>query len=294
MKVLYGHTDSIYVQVESVDKAKEISMIINDQVRTKFPNVMALEEHPINLEFEKYFESLGVGATKNRNAGLIVWKDGKYLEDKEFFMTGFTAKRISETPLAKEVQIKVLNMWVEQSSKEDILDYLTNMYQNTLNGDIPLNKILKRSRFKEERFHVYCMDCKKAYYLTDTKCNHPLSTAEKRGKGWASAGKRPSVGAGIVGVLMYNELNETPINDTYLFMKVKNSIHSMIHPINNMQFHPNYMAGLIEEDFENFTPDWEHYAQSIVKKATPIFNAMEWDINEITQDVNQTSLDEWW
>ena len=209
-------------------------------------------------------------------------------------MTGFTAKRISETPLAKEVQIKVLNMWVEQSSKEDILDYLTNMYQNTLNGDIPLNKILKRSRFKEERFHVYCMDCKKAYYLTDTKCNHPLTTAEKRGKGWASAGKRPSVGAGIVGVLMYNELNETPINDTYLFMKVKNSIHSMIHPINNMQFHPNYMAGLIEEDFENFTPDWEHYAQSIVKKATPIFNAMEWDINEITQDVNQTSLDEWW
>ena len=93
---------------------------------------------------------------------------------------------------------------------------------------------------------------------------------------------------------MYNELNETPINDTYLFMKVKNSILSMIHPINNMQFHPNYMAGLIEEDFENFTPDWEHYAQSIVKKATPIFNAMEWDINEITQDVNQTSLDEWW
>ena len=219
MKVVYGHTDSIYVEVDSIKKAESISTIINNHVRSKFPNVMALEEHPINLEFEKYFESLGVGATKNRNAGLIVWKDGKFLENKEFFMTGFTAKRISETPLAKEVQIKVLNMWVEQSSKEDILDYLINMYQNTLNGDIPLNKILKRSRFKEERFHVYCMDCKKAYYLTDTKCNHFLTTAEKRGKGWTSAGKRPSIGSGIVGVLLYNKMNKEPINDTYLFMK---------------------------------------------------------------------------
>jgi len=294
MKVVYGHTDSIYVQVESVDKAKEISTIINTHVRTKFPNVMDLEEHPINLEFEKYFESLGVGATKNRNAGLITWKDGKTLEEKEFFMTGFTAKRISETPLAKEVQIKVLNMWVEQSSKEDILDYLTNMYQNTLDGNIPLSKILKRSRYKEERFHVYCNDCKKAYSLTDNKCNHTLTTAEKSGKGWKSAGKRPSVGSGILGVLMYNEMNETPINDTYLFMKIKNSSHVMMHPLNNMQFHPNYMAGLIEEDFDKYTPDWEHYADSVVKKATPVFNAMEWDINEITRDVNQTSLDDWW
>ena len=113
MKEVYGHTDSIYVQVESVDKAKEISMIINDQVRTKFPNLMALEEHPINLEFEKYFESLGVGATKNRNAGLINWKDGEFLDEPEFVMTGFTAKRISQTNLAKEIQLTILKMWVQ-------------------------------------------------------------------------------------------------------------------------------------------------------------------------------------
>jgi len=294
MKVVYGHTDSIYVKIDSIKKAKSIVKIINNHVRSKFPNVMGLEEHPINLEFEKYFESLGVGATKNRNAGLITWKDGNFLIDNEFFMTGFTAKRISETSLAKEVQIKVLNMWVEQKTNEDILEYLTDIYQTTLNGNIPLKKILKRSRYKEERFHVYCQSCKKAYYLTDTKCNHTLTTSEKRGRGWVSAGKRPSIGSGIVGVLMYNKLNKEPINDTYLFMKIKNSIHTITHPINNMLFNPTYMAGLVEEDFKDFTPDWEHYAQSIVKKATPIFNAMEWDIYDITKDASQTSLDEWW
>ena len=217
MKVVYGHTDSIYVKVDSIKKAQSAVKIINNHVKTKFPNVMNLEEHPLNLEFEKYFESLGVGATKNRNAGLITWKDGNFLIDNEFFMTGFTAKRISETPLAKEVQIKVLNMWVAQKTQEDILEYLTDIYQTTLNGNIPLNMILKRSRFKEERFHVYCKDCKKAYYLTDTKCNHTLTTAQKRGKGWTSAEKRPSVGAGIVGVLMYNKLNEI-IKDCFNFL----------------------------------------------------------------------------
>ena len=32
---------------------------------------------------------------------LITWKDGKFLDEKEFVMTGFTAKRLSETKLAR-------------------------------------------------------------------------------------------------------------------------------------------------------------------------------------------------
>ena len=115
MKVVYGHTDSIYVDIEdnSIETAKETLKILNEHVRKSFPNVMGLEEHPVTLEFEKYFRTLGVGATKNRNAGLITWKDGEFLDEEEFVMTGFTAKRVSLTKLAKDVQLSVLNMWVE-------------------------------------------------------------------------------------------------------------------------------------------------------------------------------------
>ena len=104
----------------------------------KFPNVMGLEEHPVTLEFEKYFKSLGVGATKNRNAGLITWKNGKYLEETEFTMTGFTAKRVSETKLAKEVQINALKMWVEGRNRKDITLYLNNVYTDVLLGKVNL------------------------------------------------------------------------------------------------------------------------------------------------------------
>ena len=62
---------------------------------------MGLDNHPVVLEFEKYYSALGVGTTKNRNAGLVSWEDGEWLEKPKFSMTGFTAKRVSETKLAK-------------------------------------------------------------------------------------------------------------------------------------------------------------------------------------------------
>ena len=124
MKVVYGHTDSIYVDCESVQKGKEAVEHINKEVQKLFPNILGLDEHPVQLEFEKYFKTLGVGVTKNRNAGLITWKDGEFLEEDEFSMTGFTAKRQSITKLGKDTQTQVLYMWVNAFSEEDVTDYL--------------------------------------------------------------------------------------------------------------------------------------------------------------------------
>ena len=123
MKVVYGHTDSIYCTVDSVAQAENVLEELNEHVRSYFPNLLELNEHPVVIEFEKYFESLGVGATKNRNAGLITWKDGKFLDEKEFVMTGFTAKRLSETKLTKDTQLAVLNMWVENNTEQEIADF---------------------------------------------------------------------------------------------------------------------------------------------------------------------------
>ena len=106
MKVVYGHTDSIYVQIDSVETAQKAIKEIETSVREHFPNVMGLDEHPVVLEFEKYFSALGVGTTKNRNAGLVSWDDGEWLDKPKFTMTGFTAKRVSETPFAKETFTK--------------------------------------------------------------------------------------------------------------------------------------------------------------------------------------------
>ena len=292
MKVVYGHTDSIYVDIEdnSIETAEKTLKILNEHVRTIFPNVMGLKEHPVTLEFEKYFRTLGVGATKNRNAGLITWKDGEFLDEEEFVMTGFTAKRVSNTQLAKYVQLTVLNMWVENKSEETIVNYLNEKYNSVINGEIPLEDILKRSRYREERFQVVCNNCRQTNSLFDLMEN-PCCGAPKSFK--TVGGKRPTIGAGVEGVLFSRSIGYQPIDDSYLFLRIKNCNQTYINPVIDKAVTPNYVSFLMKEDFVDFSPDWPHYAESVVKKAEPVFRAMNWDLKQITKDRYQRELDEW-
>jgi|TARA_R100000455_G_C6264379_1_gene119631 DNA polymerase elongation subunit (family B) len=292
MKVVYGHTDSIYVDIEdnNIETAKNTLKILNEHVRKSFPNVMGLEEHPVTLEFEKYFRTLGVGATKNRNAGLITWKDGEFLDKEEFVMTGFTAKRVSLTKLAKDVQLSVLNMWVEGKSEEEVTKYLKDMYNQVLKGEIPLSDILQRSRYREERFMVDCKNCHRRnsmFSLMEKPCcraNDLNFTTTK--------GKRPTVGSGIAGVLFSHSKGYEEITDTYLYLKI-NSKDTFYNPITGQNVKATYVSLLVEDDFYDYEPDWSHYAESVIKKAEPIYRAMGWDIKKISVDNRQKTLEEW-
>ena len=297
MKVVYGHTDSIYVDIEddSIETAKETLKILNEHVRKSFPNVMGLEEHPVTLEFEKYFKSLGVGATKNRNAGLITWKDGVFLDEPEFVMTGFTAKRVSQTQLAKDVQLNVLNMWVEGKTEEEVTAFLNNKYNSVMNGDIPLSDILQRSRYRENRFQVECKNCfrkNNLFTLIELK-KQKKSCCNASSRNFTTLeGKRPTIGSGIAGVLFSRANGYEEINDTYLYLKIKSN-KTFFNPITGMDVKATYVSLLVEEDFYDYDPDWSHYAESVIKKAEPIYRAMGWDARKITADNKQSSLEEW-
>tara|TARA_R100001463_G_scaffold48814_1_gene98227 strand:+ start:232 stop:1134 length:903 start_codon:yes stop_codon:yes gene_type:complete len=297
LKVVYGHTDSIYVKIDSIEESKKTLSILNEHVRESFPNVLGLDEHPVVLEFEKYFHSLGVGVTKNRNAGLITWKDGKDLEEMEFTMTGFTAKRVSETKLAKDVQINTLKMWAEGKTEEEISGYLNDRYYQVLNGEIPLSEITKRSRYRDVRFQVECKTCKKTSNLNtlvmSTCCSLPkLQTIE---------GKNVTVGAGIAGVLFYNNIpTNVPITDSYLYCKIKeNSNNKFTHPVTQQTIITTWYSANNEKEIELFLKssrsfiDWFYYANTVVKKAEPIYLAMGWKTANISKDKKQKNLDEW-
>ena len=230
MKVVYGHTDSIYVQIDSVEKAQEAIKEIETSVREHFPNVMGLKEHPVQLEFEKYFSALGVGTVRNRNAGLVSWEDGKWLDEPKFTMTGFTAKRVSETGLAKEVQTNVLKMWVAETPMIKINKYLHETYNSVVNGEIPNASIIKRSRLRPKRFTVKCNECRRRYNLKDL--NNIRVCGQEEGKNGlhkcgnsvsnftTMEGKRPTIGSGVAGVISAWQNSNANFDDSYLFLKV--------------------------------------------------------------------------
>lgn len=296
MKVVYGHTDSIYVQVDSVEKAQSVIKTIEESVREHFPNTMGLNQHPVVLEFEKYYSSLGVGTTKNRNAGMITWKDGEWLDEPEFTMTGFTAKRVSETQFAKQAQMDVLKRWVNAESREEINKSLHTRYTDAISGNIDLKDIVKRSRLRANRFNVKCPDCGTKYHLKECikldysvckKCSTPTT------KFVTLEGKKPSIGSGIAGVLFAWEKENKTFDDSYLSMKVKNMRDTFTHPLTQEARQVEYVAGIELKDFNNYVPNYEHYAEQILDKAKPIYKAMNWDLSSIRTGKIQKTLEEW-
>jgi len=301
MKVVYGHTDSIYVECESIEKGKKIVEHLNTEVRKLFPNVLKLDEHPVQLEFEKYFKSLGVGLTKNRNAGMITWKDGKYLNEDEFVMTGFTAKRQTNTQLGRETQLKILKMWVNEVSGEKITDVLHELYYSVLNGKIPVSLVLSRTRYKPSRFKVVCNNCKRNKWKS-TFSLHELMKRKQAGRECCDQpdyvtleGKRPMIGSGIEGVLFHDFYSQIPITDSYLYLRIVDAGRMYPHPFSGKATIPNYFScsTVAELESHDYIPDWRHYAESIIKKALPIYGAMGWDVMNIKKDRNQRDLLEW-
>lgn len=299
MKVVYGHTDSIYVQIDSVETAQKAIKEIETEVRKHFPNVLGLKQHPVVLEFEKFYSALGVGTTKNRNAGLITWDDGKWLDEPKFTMTGFTAKRVSETKLAKEVQTNTLKMWVEGKTQAQLIGFLHDEYKKILNNEMPLNYLIKRSRLRNNRFLVKCPSkgCNSQYHLKEClnlehsvckKCATPT-------KDFVTLdGKKPSIGSGIAGVIYAWEKYDTDFDDSYLYLKVKNVNGFYTNPLSKERRKVEYLSGITEQDFEGYSVDVEHYAEQVMKKAEPVFKAMGWDLSAIRTGKIQSNLDEWW
>lgn len=312
MKVVYGHTDSIYVQIDTVEQALDKIKVIEDEVRKSFPNVLGLEQHPVVLEFEKFYSALGVGTTKNRNAGLITWDDGEYLETPKFTMTGFTAKRVSETKLAKDVQTEILKMWVRGKSQEEIVARTNLIYDGVLKGDITIDRIAKKSRMRKPRFMVRCPKCSKHFDMRegipedshmhkyqpkdsdeikwcDTPSNEFTGIEKNNKKQW----KRVSVASGVGGILHAMQKEGKKFDDSYVFVKVKDDL-SFEHPLTKEEKATEYAAGINYEELERYTPDYAHYAEQVVKKAEPVFKAMGWDTMAIKSGKIQKTLTDWW
>lgn len=306
MKVVYGHTDSIYVEIPTVEESEKICAVLNTHVQSIFPNVMGLDNHPVQLEFEKYYKTLGVGCVKNRNAGFISWKDGKYLDTPQFIVTGFTMKRISETKLEKEVQGTVIKMWVNESPKEEIIKYITDKFNDVKLGKVPIEQITKRTRLKEERLKVKHR-CGKQYKLLDLisiwKRHNPMDgqispLCNKCGYTMFNTmfttleGKRVTIGSGIMGLLYYNQ-HHTPIEDSYIYIKCLPMGKKFYTPFGKEK--PlNYISVKEISELKYYAPDYSFYADAVIRKAKPIFDAMSWDINECRKDNNQKTLNDWW
>mgnify|MGYP003663987207 CR=1 FL=1 len=258
-KVIYGHTDSIFVQVKDVDDAKNLKHVLDMYISTE------IFRKPVELEFEKFASKFFLAAKKNRYCGWLSWKDGEYLDEEKFMVMGFEMKKSNETKLAKKFQETLLKMVSKGKSHKEIIDYCNKIYAEVIKGQVNIKEISKRSRLRRnlEDYDMIAGGTAGIVYYNQQKVSNV-----KIEKG-----------------------------DSYYFFKMDNdNLEEKAYLINGKSKSAEYISFRKFKEIENkFNPDWKFIAEAeVIKKSSLILESMGWSIKEYKRDVNQTTLDSWW
>lgn len=130
LNVVYGDTDSIFVEgVKDEKTAEEIRNFINDSYKD-FVSQYGLEKHKFEIEYEGYVD-----------VGLFVGKKKRYAlrMGKELKVRGFEYRRSNVPRLGKETQYRVLEMLLNGKGKDEIDEYITQIEDKIKNDPLSIS-----------------------------------------------------------------------------------------------------------------------------------------------------------
>lgn len=148
--VLYGDTDSIFVQIPKNSDYKEIQKTLPQQVNSFLQNKLMNEfkvESQLEIQFDKFFKTLiltpvrgeGEGA-KKRYAGLSLVEEKGKIEEK-IVITGMEYVRSDWSELAKNFQYELLRRIFHG---EDLTDFIVNTVKKLENGELDHQLVLSK------------------------------------------------------------------------------------------------------------------------------------------------------
>ncbi len=130
--ILVHNTDSVMIHLK--DKSKDDALDFQRAINKDLPGVMELEYegyHPAGLFVSMKF---GEGGAKKKYALLN--------EDKTVKIRGFEAIRRNWSPIAKEVQEKVLQYVLADNDADKAFEYVRDIIKQLNKHDIPVDKVV--------------------------------------------------------------------------------------------------------------------------------------------------------
>lgn len=135
MKVIYGHTDSVFVLCDSPD----IGMKNISQINANMS--------PIETEFEKWCSSMLIMA-KNRYAGMTAWTDGESHEPK-LYVKGIELKQNRLPPLMKEVMHTVIHGLLDSTPEDEITGNLVGLLDSVISKKVDVRQLCISARLQQ-------------------------------------------------------------------------------------------------------------------------------------------------
>jgi len=135
--VLYGDTDSIFLQLKSetpeqqVIEGQEILKKLNHSF-SEFARTMGIQNHSLEVEFEKICGSVFFEEGKKKR--YAYWKTWEGKLTDEIVVVGFEAKRSNIPQISRDFQKKIFEKILKGSSKTEIYDYVKKFKNKILSG----------------------------------------------------------------------------------------------------------------------------------------------------------------
>ena len=153
-KVLYGDTDSIFVQLHSMDKyqdnGKALVKKVNHFLTQKILDDYKVESH-LEIQYDKFFKTLVLTSTrgegegaKKRYAGLALKADGDQVKE-EMVLTGLEYVRSDWSPLARQFQYE---LYRRLFYNEDLGDYVRETISRLENHELDAELVLSKKLSK--------------------------------------------------------------------------------------------------------------------------------------------------
>ena len=144
-KVILMDTDSTYINLQHSNSTKEeciteglrLKGVVNKSY-DKFAQQFNIDKHFFETKFEVFYEKMIVG-TKKRYGGKQIWREGKW--ENYTNIKGFEVIKSTASKKTKHVQKKVLEMLFEDSTYQEVKDFLFNETSNILNDKTPIDEI---------------------------------------------------------------------------------------------------------------------------------------------------------
>lgn len=130
LKVLYGHTDSVFVSCGNRGYLEDMIDILNKKLS------------PIEVQFEKWCDSMILMA-KNRYAGLVTWTDGQEHSEK-LYIKGIEMKQSRMPQVMKDAMQDIIFGLLTKQTENDVTNHLKVTIDTIVKGEAdPLSLCMK-------------------------------------------------------------------------------------------------------------------------------------------------------
>ncbi len=137
LKVVYGDTDSVFVDVgistsDDIEKAREMGDKISEYITETLPGKLM-------LEFEKTYKSFLILAKKRYAGWKFEKKKGKWYDKID--MKGIETVRRDWCPLVTETMLEVINILLKENDVKKATGYVRETVRKLKRGEIPMEKL---------------------------------------------------------------------------------------------------------------------------------------------------------